>query len=94
MANRREKPRKKSKTQDYVIPYSPPQTELDANIRNVLTHLTKHLGSITLELGPLPQDGYVMWDKVQRPDGSLQMTVWWAESEEEENPRKAGSNGN
>lgn len=90
MANRRVKPRKKQRQ----IPFSPPQTELDSNIRNVLTHLVKHLGTITIPLGPLPLDGYIMWDVAQDKEGKPEMTVWWAAPEEKEKPRKAGSNGN
>lgn len=69
-----------------TLAYTLPQTELDENIRNVLIHLVKHLGAITIPLGKLPTDGYVCWDKAQRPDGSTEITVWWAENEE----RKAG----
>jgi hypothetical protein len=90
MANRREKPRAKSKVRATgEVPFSPPQTELDANLRNILTHLIKHLGSITIELGPLPEDGFLCWDVAQRPDGSSQMTVWWAD-EKANMERKAG----
>jgi len=87
MANRREQKRPRKKHGKKVIPFSPPQTELDANVRNVLTHLVKHLGTITLPLGPLPEDGYIMWDVAQKQDGQKEMTVWWAESADE---RKAG----
>jgi hypothetical protein len=61
------------------IQITPPSSELDSNVRAILTHLVKHLGTITFELGDLPTDGFIMWDIAQRPDGSQQITVWWAE---------------
>jgi hypothetical protein len=71
------------------IPYSPPQTELDENVRNVLTHLVKNLGTITFALGDLPVDGYVRWDVAQRQDGQKEITIWW-QAPDEEQERQAG----
>jgi len=65
------------------IPITPPQTELDSNIRAILTHLVKHLGTITIPLGELPTSGYIMWDTAQTPSGDSQITVWWAEKAKE-----------
>lgn len=64
-----------------ILEYSPPQTELDMNVRNVLTHLVKHLKTITFDLGPLPENGYIMWDIAGRADGTSEITIWWAEEE-------------
>lgn len=81
--------RQQQKNGERIIPFSPPQTELDSNVRNVLTHLVRFLGTITLPIGPLPEKGYIMWNVGARPDGHQEITIWWAEEDEEE----GGNNG-
>lgn len=71
------------------IPFSLPQTELDSNIRNVLTHLVRNLGTITFVLDDLPSEGYIAWDVAQRPDGQKEITIWW-QAPDEEQERQAG----
>lgn len=61
------------------LEWSPPQTELDANIRNVLSHIVHHQKTISMPLGELPKDGYIMWDVAQIPNGDKVITIWWAE---------------
>lgn len=62
-----------------VVEFSPPQSELDSNIRNLLSHLVRELKTITFPLVALPDNGYVMWDVASRPDGTNEITIWWAE---------------
>ena len=61
------------------LEWSPPQTELDTNIRNILSHIVREQRTISFQLRELPKDGYIMWDVAQIPNGDKVITIWWAE---------------
>lgn len=61
------------------LEWSPPQTELDSNIRNILSHIVREQKTISFKLRELPIDGFIMWDIAQIPNGDDVITIWWAE---------------
>jgi hypothetical protein len=84
MATRKTRPRKKSSALNGApLPYTPPQSELDQNIRMVLIHIVKHYKTITVPVEPVDPDGMLNWNMGQTPAGKTEITVWWTPGEKE-----------
>jgi hypothetical protein len=77
------KKKAQAKTKPRNLEWSPPQSELDTNIRNVLSQVTKHVGAITFELASIEEinKGLVCWDVAQLPTGKFEITLWWLDKE-------------
>jgi hypothetical protein len=83
MATKAGKKKVQAKTKPRNVEWNPPQSELDANIRNVLSQVTKHVGAITFELASLEElkKGIVCWDVAKLPTGKFEITLWWLDNE-------------
>jgi len=70
----------KAESADQVA-FSPPQTELDQNVRAILMQVVKHHGALTVPIVEIADEEILMWNLAERPDGQREVTVWWANGE-------------